>query len=68
VCAHTRRQRLARGRRRPGGSRTSAREERDRPVEPAEGHGAGWPVGQCGGEGRWAVARLKGRMGRLGRK
>jgi hypothetical protein len=40
----------------------SAREERERP---AEGHWAGGPMGQRGGERRWAAAGPKGRMGRL---
>jgi hypothetical protein len=48
-----------------GGARTSAREGRERPGGPAKGHWAGWPVGQREGEGRWAAAGPKGRMGRL---
>jgi hypothetical protein len=48
-----------------GGACTSAREGRERPGGPAEGHWAGWPVDRHGGEGRWAAAGLKGRMGWL---
>jgi hypothetical protein len=48
-----------------GEARTSAREGRERPGGPTEGHWAGWPMGRRGGEGRWATARPKGRMGRL---
>jgi hypothetical protein len=46
-----------------GGARTLAREETGRPGGAAECHWAGWPVGRCGGEGRWAVAGSKTRNG-----
>jgi hypothetical protein len=61
ACVHVRwrRRRSARGRRRPGGARTSAREERERPGGPTDGHWAGWTVGRRGGEGRWAVIGSK---------
>jgi hypothetical protein len=42
-----------------GGARTSAREERGKPGGPVKGHWAGWPMGRCGGEGRWAAAGSK---------
>jgi hypothetical protein len=44
-------------------ARTSAREERGRLGGPAEGHWASWPVGQRGGEGRWAATGSKTRDG-----
>jgi hypothetical protein len=47
------------------GACTSAREGRERLGRPTKGHWAGWPVGRRGGEGRWAAAGPKGRMGRL---
>jgi hypothetical protein len=49
-----------------GGARTSAREGRERPGGPAEGHWAGWPVDRHGGEGRWAgwAERSDGLAGR----